>query len=452
MNIKERVYAYKDEMIETLRTLVSYNSVLDTAEENAPFGKVNAQLLDKALEILEGHGFKTTNLDHYVGYGEVGEGKNIVGVLAHLDIVPAGDGWETDPFVLTEKDGKLYGRGASDDKGPMVAALYAIKILMDMGYQFPKRLRFIVGSNEESGSGCVEYYVSKEGSVQYGFTPDASFPGVHGEKGSIKATFSSKETNILDMNGGTAPNVVCNRCVTLIPSDFCDFALVEEYMNKNNITYELTQKDNGMELIVNGVSAHASNPEAGVNAISHTFAAFAYANSHDPFVELYNKLIGLCTDGSKCGIQVTDDYGTLTFNNGMIYKENGVISGSIDIRVPITAKSSEIADTMSKAFEKEDFPLVVEKIGKGVYFELDHPLVTTLLDAYRTVTNDFETKPATMGGGTYSQHIDNVIGFGAGLPGSENPHMHDANEFILIDNFMRQTEIYVEAIKRLCEL
>ena len=182
MNVNERVLAYKNEMIETLTKLVSYNSVLDTSDSAYPFGKANADCLNAALEICAANGMKTVNLDNYIGYGERGEGDQLIGVIGHLDIVPAGEGWDTDPFVLTEKDGKLYGRGSSDDKGCVVAALYALKILQDMNVPMNKRIRLILGSNEETGSKLLaQYHTSQQCESRPNKTTELlSFPLRHG--------------------------------------------------------------------------------------------------------------------------------------------------------------------------------------------------------------------------------------------------------------------------------
>ena len=188
-----------DNMLNELGELVSYNSVY--SEDVAPFGLKNREVLDRALEIFESKGLKTKNLDYYCGYGEVGEGDEVIGILAHLDVVPCGEGWNSDPFKMTEKDGYVYGRGVTDDKGAVIASLYAIKYLLDTGYKFNKRVRLIVGCNEESGSKCIKHYVEKEGHIDYGFTPDADFPGIYGEKGMVGGLFAGKSDKILDIKG-----------------------------------------------------------------------------------------------------------------------------------------------------------------------------------------------------------------------------------------------------------
>ena len=211
MNIRTLVTGYRDELVSRLGKLVSINSAEGRPIPGAPFGRGPREALDAALSMLAGDGFRTVDVDHYCGYAEYGHGEQIIGIIGHLDVVPAlkEDGWNTDPFVMTEKDGILYGRGVSDDKGAVVAAMIAMKVIRDMNVPLHKRIRLIMGTNEENGSKCLEHYVEKEGSCDYGFTPDGEFPGVHGEKGMVAAVYRSKLTGIRAIEGGTARNVVC---------------------------------------------------------------------------------------------------------------------------------------------------------------------------------------------------------------------------------------------------
>ncbi len=447
MNIKERVLSYKNDMIQDLTTLVSYNSIFENPTPTAPFGQANADCLDAALKIVEKLGMKPVNLDNYIGYGEVGEGKEVIGVLGHLDIVPVGEGWNTDPLKVTEINGNLYGRGVSDDKGALIAGAYAIKILKDLNVPLNKRIRLIMGCNEESGSRCLEYYVEKEGDVDYGFTPDALFPGAFGEKGMVGGTFSSKNTSIISMNGGSVSNVVCARVITEIPNDTCDLEVLKKYLTDNKLEVKV-EVGSTTKLDVKGVAAHASTPELGINAIAYTMSALALAGFKDDFVEFYNEKIGLATDGSNCGADFKDDYGALTFNNGVMKTENGVITGSIDIRFPVTLRSEQIISALKKGFESDKGNLDVSKGVEPLFYPKDSALVSSLVKAYQTVTGDTETQPITMGGGTYAKGIKNCIAFGCEFIGNDN-HIHDANEVLNIDEFMLQVEIYVEAIQNL---
>jgi len=446
MNVRERVLAYKEEMIETLAKLVSYNSELDTSDPAYPFGKANADCLNVALEICEKSGMKTVNLDNYIGYGELGEGEQLVGVIGHLDIVPAGEGWLTDPFVLTEKDGRLYGRGSSDDKGCVVAALYALKILQDMEVPFTKRVRLILGSNEETGSKCLAHYVEKEGHVDYGFTPDAMFPGTFGEKGMVAATFSAPSKKILEISGGAASNVVCAHVAAKLEKECCNLNQLKATLISNDVKYTLEETEEYDEVHVYGVAAHASTPEHGRNAISYLMEALYDAGIDDDFVTAYHEMIGLASDGEGCDVKLHDDYGELTLNIGVISKHEETITATIDIRFPVTLSSVMVTVPMTAAFTKTKAVLEIHGAHEPLFLPLDSDLVKALVSAYQSVTGDTETQPMTMGGGTYAKGINNTIAFGGGFPNAENCHMHDANEFIVIDHLLKQTEVYVQAL------
>lgn len=450
MNVKERINQYKEEMKQDLAKLVSYNSVFENPTEEYPFGKVNADCLTAGLKMVEKCGMKPVNLDNYCGYGEIGEGEQVIGILGHLDVVPAGEGWNTDPFTMTEIDGKVYGRGVTDDKGAVVASAYAIRILKDMGVPFNKKVRLIMGSNEESGSRCLAHYVEKEGHIDYGFTPDANFPGVFGEKGMVGGSFSSKKTSIININGGTVSNAVCNHCITEIPANSCDVNKLKAYFEAQNMTADITESDK-IKLDVWGTAAHASMPELGVNAISHTMKALEEAGFVDDFVSFYNEKIGLAVHGENCGVDFKDDYGVLTFNNGVIKTDNGVITGSIDIRFPVTLKKEQIISALQKGFESDKG--ILNPVGgiDPLFFPKDSDLVRSLVSAYQQVTGDMKSEPITMGGGTYAKGIKNCIAFGCEFEG-EDCHIHDANEFMKLENFYLQVEIYVEAIKNLLAL
>ncbi len=450
MNWNEKIEQYKEEMKQDLAKLVSYNSVFEPSKE-FPFGKANAQCLEAALAIAEKCGMRAVNLDHYCGYGEIGEGTEVIGVLGHLDIVPAGEGWNSDPFVLTEKEGHVYGRGVSDDKGAVVAAAYAIRLLKESGLDFKKRVRLIMGCNEESGSRCLAHYVEKEGSLTYGFTPDATFPGVFGEKGMISAVFSGKPSRLISVTGGSVSNVVCAHCVTRMPAGCCDSKKLIESLTMAGLQATLQQEKEEWVLDVRGTAAHASTPELGVNAISHTMKALQEAGLEDDFVEFYNEKIGLGVHGEHCGIDVQDDYGSLTFNNGVIETKQGTISGTIDIRFPVTMKSSQIVPVMEKNFQSTKGQLMILKTVEPLFFPRESKLVQSLLKAYQTVTKDLVSEPMTMGGGTYAKGIDHCIAFGCEFAGEDN-HIHDANERLALKQFWLQTAIYAEAILNLLNL
>ena len=450
MDIRKRVKEYEQTMLKDLETLVSFNSVEGEPEENAPFGKVPAACLDKALEMAEGYGFKTKNVDHYAGYVEMGEGEQVIGMLAHLDVVPAGEGWNTDPFKLTQIGDRVYGRGTSDDKGAVICSMTAMRILREMNIPMNKRIRLILGTNEETGSKCLAHYVEKEGHIDMGFTPDGTFPGVHGEKGALGLDFSGK-SKILSIQGGVASNVVCNHCVLTVSEDDVKAEELKKALAAHPVKAEVTVENGVITADVYGTAAHASTPLLGVNAIGELMKALEEAGMKDDFVEFYNRRIGTSCDGAGCDLKVEDEYGPLTFSNGIIKEEDGVISGTIDIRFPVTMNSEAMVNRLTSSMKEETQGTIsVRSRTEPLFFPVDSPLVSRLLEAYQEVTGDMESKPITMGGGTYAKGIHNCIAFGCEFEG-EDCHIHDANEYVRIECLLQQTEIYVHALMKLLE-
>ena len=453
MNIKERVNDYRDELLKRLTELVAINSEMGEPLEDAPFGIGPKTALLKALEQLDGDGFKTVNLDNYIGYAEMGEGEKLIGIVGHLDIVPAHkeDGWDSDPFTVTNKDGILYGRGVADDKGAVVASMIAMKVIKDMGVPLNKRIRLIMGTNEESGSKCLKHYVQLEGDVDYGFTPDGNFPGIHGEKGMISGVYKSKETNIIDIKGGAARNVVCPKCTVVVPKNTYSVKKLKDFFNNNSLEYSVEEGEDSDTITLVGKSAHASMPELGINAISYLIYGLKEAGYQDPFVEFYVKHFGLNTNGEGVGANVHDDYGALTLNNGVIGMEDGVIKGSIDIRFPVSMSSKQVLKGMEEYLEDENGVIEILYTGEPLFYPIDSPLITTLHKAYVDVTGDTVNQPMTIGGGTYAKGIGNTVAFGCAFP-NKLYHIHEVNEECPLDELLLQAEIYAHAILNLLEL
>lgn len=453
MDAKARVQSYEAELVERLGKLVEVNSVEGKPTADAPFGEGPKEVLHRALDMMTQDGFKTVNLDNYVGYAEMGEGEEVIGIIGHLDVVPAdkNDGWDTDPFTMVEKDGILYGRGVSDDKGAVVASMIAMKVLRDMQVPVNKRIRLIMGTNEETGSKCLAHYVEKEGDVNYGFTPDGDFPGVYGEKGMLRAVYRSKQTKLLDLQGGMAANVVCARCKVKVEKNSYSNKKLFDYFSNNSIEYDIKENDDFDEIEVYGIPAHASTPELGTNAISYLLVGLKEAGLQDSFVDFYCNHFGLTTDGSLMGCACEDEYGALTENNGVISMKDGIVEGTIDIRFPVTKSVKQILKMLENRLEDEDGTIEILGSAEPLFYPPESPLVSCLVNAYREVTGDMESQPMTMGGGTYAKGIGNTIAFGCAFPGKDY-HIHNANEYVEIRELLLQAEIYVQALLKLLEI
>jgi len=447
MDLKDIVNKNKEELLENLKKLVSFNSVSVETEGQMHFGEECAKCLEEALKIAEGYGFTTKNLDNYCGYAEIGSGDDIIGIAGHLDIVPAGEGWNTDPFCLTIKDDTVYGRGVADDKGAVVASMLAMKIIKELNIPLNKRIRLIMGCAEETGSKCMEYYNEKEGPFTIGFTPDSTFPCVHGEKGYIRAKFESKNTSIIDIKGGTVGNAVCESCTIKIKSGSFDRVTLENFLSQNEIEFEINEQDDITTIKVKGRAAHASTPEYGKSAIMYLMEGLKQSKYEDEFVKYYCDRFNFESDGNGFNIKCEDKYGKLTLVNGTIEMENGSIVGGIDIRVPVTLNTADIARKLGSTQDERAIVEVV-MVANSIFFEPDSKFVQKLVKAYQDVTGDKENLPITSGGGTYAKELKNCIAFGCAFP-NKNNKIHESNEFVEINELLMQTQIYANAILEL---
>ena len=447
MQVKEFIEANFEDMKADLRELVSFNSVY--ADDEKPFGSTNRKVLDKALELMNEKGLRTENVDYYCGFGETGSGDKLIGILAHLDVVPAGEGWNTDPFVMVEKDGFVYGRGVSDDKGGAVASMYALKYLIDEKYPLKKRVRLILGCNEETGSACIAHYVEKKGQIDYGFTPDGNFPGIYAEKGMYMAQVVGHGSRVIDIKGGEASNVVCKKVNAVVPEGSFDEEEFKTFLDERNVKYDIEHEGN-VKITVYGVAAHASMPDLGVNAISHLFEALNAAGFDDSFISWFHEHFALTVHGELAGFEtIKDKESDTSINFGVIRKEGDEIHMSLDMRFPVMATSEKVCGLMN--FADENNELRVMELVEPLYFDINTPMIKALKKAYEDVTGDKESKMEAIGGGTYAKAIHNCIAFGCEFAGEDN-HIHDANECLDLENFKKQVEIYVEAIKNLNEI
>lgn len=446
------------EMIKDLQTLIRIKSVEGEAAEGMPFGPGPKAALDAALEVCKRLGFRTKNLDGYAGYAEFGEGEEIVGILAHLDVVPEGDGWRFGPYEARIDDGKIFGRGTIDDKGPAVAALYGMKRVMDSGVSLKRRVRIIFGTNEETGWGGITHYVEKEGGVACGFTPDGAFPLIHGEKGILDVeftkTFDAVESpvRLLSLRGGNAVNMVPDSATAVIVGEGANAWMDHiKKVIKTDERFSISQSNHQWSITRMGKSAHGSTPELGENAVSHLIDFMLEQGLEDESLCEYRKLVGLEMDGSSFGCKMADAYGALTFNVGLFQLENGEASFRVNIRYPISEKEADVMKALQSVAVKEQ-GWKADKLSHlaPIYREKDDALVQALLGVYQEVTGDLEKEPFTIGGGTYARAMDNVVAFGPGLMGSAKL-AHQPNEYIEIEELVALAEIYGKAIERLAK-
>ena len=447
MEIKQFIEENLDGMKRDLKELVSYNSV--RSDDEKPFGKMNRAVLESALRLMEEKGLRTENVDYYCGFGETGEGERLIGILAHLDIVPAGEGWKHDPFDMLEEDGFLYGRGVSDDKGAAVASMYALKYLIQENYPFKKRVRLILGCNEETGSACIRHYVEKYGHIDCGFTPDGDFPGIYAEKGMVAAKLVGHGTRIIDIKGGEASNVVNKKISCRLPLDSFDEKLFKQYLIEHKLDFDYTEEET-IDVTVYGISAHASRPDIGKNAFSHLMEALYHAGFEDSFVSWFHEHFSLELHGEKLGFEsLKDDISDTTINFGIIGKQEDAIVVSLDMRFPVKTTSEKAVELLKISDEHNELQIMGRT--EPLYFDIDSPMIRALKKAYVDVTGDDKTEMEALGGGTYAKAIHNCIAFGCEFQG-ENNHIHELDECLNIESFKKQVEIYVAAIRNLNEI
>ncbi|MCE5196981.1 MAG: Sapep family Mn(2+)-dependent dipeptidase [Negativicutes bacterium] len=459
--IQEKVRAYQEDMIRDIFSLVAIDSVKTAAVEGKPFGAGPAAALAKSKEIAEALGFTAVNLDNYCTYAQMGEGEQKIGILAHVDIVPLGEGWTKNPLGGDRENGFIYGRGVSDNKGPCVMSLYAMKIVRELGIPIHKNVRVIMGANEESGMQCVKHYREVEGGFDYGFTPDAAFPVTFGEKGSYRANFSAGklgkgEVKLLSVQGGTAANVVCPAVDALLDCGKQSETVAEKfkaYLSRNDLGGQVSHSAEGITTLrLVGKAAHASTPQLGVNSISHMMAFLAEVTEEIPFVQAYNACIGLGFNGEKCGVDLSDQYGRLTFNVGLISTQDDTVTASIDIRYPVTILDfAPHAAVIAEHLTASGAVLSGVRIGKPLFVDPNSDLVRVLSEVYVEVTGDTVNQPGTMGGGTYAKGFDHCVAFGAEFAGDDN-RIHNTDECLQIEKMLKATEIIAHALIKLLSL
>lgn len=432
----------KEEFLSSLKLLISYPSVLNENENGTPFGQAIQDVLEKTLEICQGLGFKTyLDPKGYYGYAEIGQGKELLAVLCHLDVVPSGDeaDWKTPPFEAIVKDGYIFGRGVQDDKGPSMAALYAVKALLDSGVVFQKRVRFIFGTDEETLWRCMGRYNELEETATLGFAPDSSFPLTYAEKGLLQVKLHGPGSDFLQLEAGEAFNVVPAKAS--YQGAFLEKVIAG--LRAAGFDYEETAD----EVTVLGVPKHAKDAAQGVNAIVRLAKVLQLLAPH-PALSFIADAVGEDATGSRLFGPILDEpSGSLSFNIAglTITPERSEIR--IDLRIPVLADKEDLVRILSK--KAADYQLTYEEFDylAPLYVPKNSELVSTLMGIYQEKTGD--NSPAmSSGGATFARTMPNCVAFGALFPGAEQTE-HQANERAKLDDLYKAMDIYAETIRRL---
>ncbi len=438
-------------MTQDLDRLLRIPSV--SSEDPASAGKA----LDFMLSLGQEMGFVTKKVGPDCGHIEFGEGEELAAVLCHVDVVPAGNGWSTEPFALTEKNGRYYGRGVVDDKGPAMAALYALKALKDSGVIPRRRLRLIIGASEEIGMHDMETYFASEEMPCAAFTPDSDYGICVAEKGILQIEVSSPyndATLLTEFCAGRAINAVPDKAYALVDCTETEDNQLRRYADAKPGQYDFLYTMDGLRIDASGKAAHASTPEAGLNAATHLIRILAANFGQIVLGSLCSFLddaIGLETDGSALGISCSDKpSGALTVNVGRVEINDNICKAFLDVRYPVTADSSEIVNRIRERASYDGLRARVINHELPLFMEENAPVIALLRKAYQTVCGEPPALYAT-GGGTYARTLQNRgVAFGPAFPDDE-VHIHDADESISVEHFRLHTAICTEALRLMAE-
>lgn len=461
IDFKQEVLNHKEDLIKDLFELLSVRSILGTdITEETPFGSGPREALDLILSFGKRDGYKTKLVENKAGHIEVGQGEELFGILGHVDVVPVVEAdWISHPFKPEIRDGKIFARGSLDDKGPTMAAYYAVKLLDKLGVKWNKRVRVIVGSDEETGFRCVEAYFKHEEQPASGFTPDAMFPLVYAEK--ARATFDHKlkfvdedgqyNYKLVKFNGGQVLNMVVASAKAELEGEASDIKeKFENFLAQEKLEGEV-EVGNTIKLTLKGKAAHGSTPQYGINGatkLAEFLSTLGLDNNGKNFVDYIVEKLANDPFGEKLGINYSDDeMGEATYNYGILEydleRKIGLVS--TDCRHP---KKFDLVDRLN-GIKVDNIDIEVTSTKEAHYVPKDDELVTTLMDVYRKHTGDTKNDAFVLGGGTYARCLKKGVAFGLLFPGKEDT-MHQANEYLEVEDLLLATAIYAEGIYKLC--
>lgn len=460
MGLNQEIDAIKEDLIAAVQGCIRIKSVKDgeQAGPGAPFGPGVKDALVWTLALGEDLGFTVKNVDGYAGHIEMGTGE-LLGILGHLDVVPEGDGWSVPPYEGAIVDGKIFGRGALDDKGPTLAALFAMKAIKDAGIPLKKRVRLILGTDEESGWEDMDYYFKKEEVPQLGFAPDAEFPLIHAEKGilhlELKKETSGSFPHIVRIQGGERANVVPDRCdVVLKGLSYQDtLQALKDFSFPEGVkgSLESAERDQEVKLLIQGCGAHGSLPQNGKNAVLFALRflrTLPLSPEEKKEIAFMLQYPGTGFYGEGFGITLEDEpSGKLSLNLGIMELTSQRLRFVLDIRYPVTFSSSDVIGPIERIAEKDNYKLKILSQQKAHHVPKESDLVQSLLKAYAEVTG-YEAYAFAIGGGTYAKALPQGVAFGPTFPG-EPDVVHCPDEYIAIDRLLLTAKVYAQAILNL---
>lgn len=469
INWTKEVIDRKESLIEETRALLKIKSLLD--EENttaeAPLGAGVKEALQFMLDLGEKDGFISKNVGNLAGHIEFGQGEECVGILCHVDVVPEGDGWSSDPFGADIRDGKIYARGAIDDKGPTMAAFYAMKIVKELGLPLNKRVRMIIGTDEESNWRCVDHYFENEEMPTMGFAPDADFPIIYAEKGIADFDLVQK-VDVASQTGETMVEVLTfqsGRRYNMVP-DFAKASIAaskrqeeiigdfEAFLKENELLGKHYIENRTLSLEVEGVSSHGMEPDKGVNAglfLASFLSKINVDSKAASYFQFVSNYLHQDSRGKKLGIAYMDDItGDLTINVGKLSynKEKGGQLG-LNLRYPVTTNFEETKAKLESKVAQEGFSIENFSDSKPHHVDEKDFLIQTLKKVYEEQTGE-KAELLSIGGGTYARSLKSGVAFGPLFPGRPDI-AHQKDEYIIIDDLLKATAIYAQAIYELAK-
>ena len=448
----EKILEYREEMFDDLNRLLSIESVDGARDGDC------AAALDFILKRAEEFGLTAERVTAKSAHVDLGKGGRLCGVLSHLDVVPAGNNWTVNPYALTERDGRLYGRGVADDKGAALVNLYCLRALKEMGIEGRNTLRAIYGTAEETGMSDMDGYFAQKRLPDLAFTPDSEYGVCYAEKGILQLEVSTptNEAKVLSQfHAGKAINAVPDLAYVMLDSSGYDEQLLMRLADASEGNFEFNYTIDGLMIISRGKAAHACEPQKGFNAaaalidlITHAYDVYEIG-ALSSFIDY---AINCETNGRSLGLKMSDAVsGALTVNLGNVHIEGTEARAQFDIRYPVTVNGDYVLRQFRSVAENNHLTVRVLHHDRPLYVEKDSELVRLLADAYRTVTGE-DAPLYTTGGGTYARKLGGKgVAFGPNFR-DDDIRMHNADESVDKENFLRHMQICFEALYRLYTL
>ena len=448
----EKILEYREELFDDLNRLLSIESVDGARDGDC------AAALDFILKRAEDFGLTAERVTAKSAHVDLGKGGRLCGVLSHLDVVPAGNNWTVNPYALTERDGRLYGRGVADDKGAALVNLYCLRALKEMGIEGRNTLRAIYGTAEETGMSDMDGYFAQKRLPDLAFTPDSEYGVCYAEKGILQLEVSTptNEAKVLSQfHAGKAIHAVPDLAYVMLDSSGYDEQLLMRLADASEGNFEFNYTIDGLMIISRGKAAHACEPQKGFNAaaalidlITHAYDVYEIG-ALSSFIDY---AINCETNGRSLGLKMSDAVsGALTVNLGNVHIEGTEARAQFDIRYPVTVNGDYVLRQFRSVAENNHLTVRVLHHDRPLYVEKDSELVRLLADAYRTVTGE-DAPLYTTGGGTYARKLGGKgVAFGPNFR-DDDIRMHNADESVDKENFLRHMQICFEALYRLYTL